>query len=175
MSPRHESADTAPHGDLVITRTFNATRDMVWKAWTAPERLAQWWGPTGYEITVASLDLRPGGVFLYVLKAPSGDEMWGKFVYGDITPPAHMSFVNSFSDKDGGITRHPFSATWPLEVHNDFTLVEADGGTTLTLRGSPVRATVGELATFRENTANVKQGFQGTFAQLDAYLAATQA
>jgi uncharacterized protein YndB with AHSA1/START domain len=48
---------------FVITRIFDAPRERVWKAWTEPERLAQWWGPKGSKIRVVTLELRPGGLF----------------------------------------------------------------------------------------------------------------
>jgi len=49
--------------EFVITRAFDAPREVVWKSWTQAERLAQWWGPKGCAIRVVKLDLRPGGIF----------------------------------------------------------------------------------------------------------------
>ncbi|MEX1031417.1 MAG: SRPBCC domain-containing protein [Paenibacillaceae bacterium] len=69
------------------------------------------------------------------------------------------------------LTRHPGSATWPLEVLNTMTFVEQDGKTTLTLRGAPLNATEEEYNTFKAAHDGVKQGFAGTFAQLEEYLA----
>ena len=75
------SSKAAPVAELTITREFAAPRDLVWKAWTEPERLAQWWGASGSEIRVKALDLRAGGSFLYSMQTPNGPEIWGKFVY----------------------------------------------------------------------------------------------
>lgn len=157
--------------EFVITREFDAPRDLVFKAWTEPERLAQWWGPKGFTMIASKVDLRPGGVFHYGMKGPDGTEMWGNFVYHELAPPERMVFVISFSDENGGVTRHPFSATWPLEVINTMTLTEHHGTTTLTLRGGPINASEEECATFKGGHASMQQGFKGTFDQLAGYLA----
>ena len=157
---------------LTLTRVFNAPRDIVFKAWTEAERLAQWWGPKGLDFVVASMDLRPGGVFHYCMRGPGGAEMWGKLVYEEVVAPERLVFVNSFSDKDGGLTRHPLSATWPLEIHNTLTLTEEDGKTLLTLSGGPVNATEAERQTYEAGRSGLRQGMAGSFTQLDAYLEA---
>lgn len=138
--------------------------------WTETKHLANWWGPKGFELVIANLDLAPGGMFHYQMRNADGFEMWGKFTYHEIEPPHRMVFISSFSDKDGYITRAPFSPTWPLEVMNVLTLEEVGGKTKLTLAGGPVNATDEELKTFREGVASMQQGFGGTFDQLDEYL-----
>ncbi len=162
---------TAAGPQLALTRDFDAPRDLVWKAWTEPERLARWWGPAGSEIGVRSLDLRPGGVFHYGMRAPDGSEMWGRFVYREIEPPQRLVFVSSFSDETGGVTRNPWTAVWPLEVLNALTLAEHGGRTTLTLRGGPINATEEEMQAFAAGAAGMRQGFDGTFGRLERYLA----
>jgi uncharacterized protein YndB with AHSA1/START domain len=157
--------------DLVITRTFDAPRELVFKAWTDPEHLQHWWGPKGFTFGVAKFDFRPGGIFHYSMRSPDGHEMWGKFVYREIVAPEKIVFVNSFSDEKGNITRAPFSPTWPLEILNTLTLSENDGKTTLTLRGGPINATEEEHRTFEARFESIKQGFGGTFDQLADYLA----
>jgi uncharacterized protein YndB with AHSA1/START domain len=157
--------------EFVITRELDAPRDLVFKAWTEPERLAQWWGPQGFTIKVAKVDLRPGGMFLYGMVAPDGSEIWGKFIYREIVPPARMVFVVSFSDENGGMTRHPWAPTWPLEMLNTVTLTEHGEKTTLTLRSSAYNATEEERATFKAGHASMQGGFTGTFNQLVGYLA----
>lgn len=157
--------------ELTITREINAPRDLVFKAFTQAEHLAHWWGPKGFKLIVSSLDLRPDGVFLYCMQAPDGNEMWGKFVYREISAPEKIVFINSFSDKDGNTVRAPFSANWPLEVLNVWTLTEAKGKTTLTLKGHPINASEEEMKMYGEMHSSMNQGFNGTFDQLDAYLA----
>ena len=53
----------AEKNDLVLERVFNAPRDLVWKAWTTPEHLKQWWAPRPYHTPECEMDLRPGGKF----------------------------------------------------------------------------------------------------------------
>ena len=102
---------------FVISRTFDAPRDLVWKAHTQCEHLRHWWGPKGFKITDCKIDLRPGGTFLYGMQPVSGgDKIWGKFVYREIDEPEKLVFVVSFSDENAGITRHPMSSVWPLEI-----------------------------------------------------------
>ncbi len=160
--------------DFVITRVFDAPRDLVWKAWTEAPRLAEWWGPKGCAIRVVKLDVRPGGIFHYAMQFKPGHDMWGRFVYREIVPPERLVYVSSFSDENGGITRAPFSQlnnTWPLEVLNTVTLSEEGGKTTLTVRGAPINATEEERKTFTSMFASMQQGFGGTFDKLAEYLA----
>jgi len=157
--------------EFVITRELDAPRNLVFKAWTEPERLAQWWGPKGFTVKVAKVDLRPGGMFLYGMTAPDGSEMWGKFIYREIVPPERMVFIVSFSDENGGTTRHPMAPTWPIEMLNTVTLTEHGEKTTLTLRSSAYNATEEERATFKAGHASMQGGFGGTFDQLVDYLA----
>jgi uncharacterized protein YndB with AHSA1/START domain len=157
--------------DFVISREFDAPRDLVFKAWTEPERLAQWWGPKGFTMVSTKVDLRPGGIFHYGMRGPDGAEMWGKFVYREIVPPERMVFIVSFSDENGGVTRHPMAPNWPLEMINTLTLTERNGKTTVTLRVAAYAATEEERATFKAGHKSMEGGFGGTFDQLDDYLA----
>jgi uncharacterized glyoxalase superfamily protein PhnB/uncharacterized protein YndB with AHSA1/START domain len=164
-------AAAASDNAFVISRTFKAPRELVWKAWTERGALVQWWGPKGFDIGVADLDFRPGGAFHYSMRTPDSHEMWGKFAYHDIAAPDWLVFSNSFSDKGGGVTRHPMCANWPLEVSNVLTLEERDGKTTLTLRGVPRNASEEERKTFDQSHNNLREGFAGTFDRLEEYLA----
>jgi len=157
--------------EIVITREFDAPRDLVFAAWTEEERMAQWWGPKGFTMTFAKLDLRPGGMFHYGMRGPDGSEMWGKMVYREITPPERLVVVVSFSDENGGTTRHPMAPTWPLEMLNTITFAERAGKTTITLRSSAYNASDEERATFKAGHASMQGGYTGTLNQLDDYLA----
>jgi uncharacterized protein YndB with AHSA1/START domain len=157
--------------ELVITHTFDAPRELVFKAWTESEGLMHWWGPAGFEMHVAKFELRPGGVFHYSMKSPDGQEMWGKFEYREIVEPETLIFTNSFSDAEGNTIRAPFSPVWPLEVLNIMTFTEHEGKTEFTMRGGPINATEEERTAFEAMRDNVKQGFAGTFQQLTDYLA----
>ena len=165
-SPGAEPAER----EFVITRVFDAPRELVFKAWTETERLKHWWGPQGFTMLSCQCDLRPGGVFHYGMRAPDGTVMWGKWVFREIAKPERLVFVGSFSDEAGGATRHPWAPDWPLETLSTVTFAEHDGRTTLTMRGIPVNATESERKTFAAGHSSMQQGWTGTMNQLADYL-----
>jgi uncharacterized protein YndB with AHSA1/START domain len=157
--------------EFAITRVFDAPREKVWKAFTESEHLLRWWGPKGFKMLKGRLDLRPEGVFHYCMRSPMGLRMCGKFVYREIIKPEKIVFVNSFSDEENNLTRHPLEPNWPLEVLNTLTLTEHNGQTTLALKAVPLNATDLENKTFEDGRSSMREGFSGTWDQLDAYLA----
>ena len=110
----------ADNKDFVISRVLDAPRELVWKVFSEPERMKEWWGPKGFTVIASKMDFRPGGIYHYGMQAPNGAAMWGKFVYREIVPPERMVLINSFSDEAGGITRHPMAPTWPLQMLSTF-------------------------------------------------------
>src|SRR5713101_4948827 len=141
-----KAGSNAAERDFVISRVFDAPRDLVWKAFTEPARMKHWWGPKGFTVIASKMDLRPGGTYHYGMKAPDGSAMWGKFVFREVAAPARMVFINSFSDEAGGKTK-------------------------LAIRWSPHNATTEEQKTFDASHDNMRQGWGGTLEQLTAYLA----
>jgi uncharacterized protein YndB with AHSA1/START domain len=172
MAPNPTTAQATPQGkDFVISRVFDAPRNLVWQAFTEPERMRQWWGPKGVKVVKSKMDLRVGGSYHYGMEMPDGKVMWGKFVYREITPPQKLVLINSFSDEAGGLTRHPLSPTWPLQMLSTFTFDEEPGGKTrFTIRWAPYDATEEERKTFDAGHASMTQGWGGTLEQLAAYL-----
>jgi uncharacterized protein YndB with AHSA1/START domain len=164
-------ATTSSEQKFVITRVFEAPRELVWKAFTEPARLDRWWGPEGFSTRVRSLDLRPGGEFRYSQQTPDGKEMWGKWVYREVVPPERLVSVVSFTDAEGNPVRNPFSPGWPLEMLSTATFTEERGKTTLTLEASAYRADDLARKTFADGRGSMEQGFRGTLDRLDAYLA----
>ena len=73
--------------EIVIERVFDAPRELVWKAWTDPEHVAQWWGPHGMKTRVDELDLRVGGDWRYVMLGPDGSEYPQRGTFREIDPP----------------------------------------------------------------------------------------
>lgn len=153
-----------------ISRSYDAPRDRVWQAWTQPERLKHWWGPRGFTVHTCKVDLRPGGTFLYGMRAPDGSEVWGKFVYREIKAPERLVFVVSFSDPQAGVTRHPFSPDWPQYLLSTVEFTEAGGKTKVAVSWVPVDATETEMRTFDEGRESMKMGWGGTLEQLKDYL-----
>lgn len=157
--------------EFVISRTFDAPRDLVWKVFTDPEHMKQWWGPKGVTVVKSDMDLRPGGSFHYAMRTPDGQTMWGKMAYREITPPSRIVFVNSFSDEAGGTTRHPMAPTWPLEMLSTFLFEDLGGKTKFTVHWTPLNASEEEQATFAAGHDSMKQGWGGTLDKLAPYLA----
>jgi uncharacterized protein YndB with AHSA1/START domain len=156
---------------FVIERTFDAPRGLMWKAWTEPERMLHWFGPKGGKMIQAKMDLRPGGIYHYCLQYGEGAPMWGKFVYREIAPQDRMVWINSFSDAEGGITRHPMSPTWPRQLLTVVTFSGAGNKTTVRVEWTPIEATAEELETFENAREGMGGGWGGTFDQLAEYLA----
>ena len=159
---------TAP---FTITRVVDAPRDKIWKVWTEVEHLRHWWGPKGFAVTHCTVDLRPGGIMHYFLRMSDGGEMWGKFVFREIAMPERLVWINSFSDKDGGTTVHPMMADWPREMLTTVSFEMLGGKTRITVQWVPVDdSTEIERKTFDEGRDSMKQGWSGTFEQLESHL-----
>ena len=154
-----------------ISRVYDAPRERVWQAWTEAEHLKKWWGPKGFVVTHCKVELRPGGLMHYCLRTPDGSEMWGRMVYRQIVKPEKLVWINSFSDAKGGVTRHPWHASWPLELHST-ALFEAQGNRTkVTIQWLPADgATEAELKTFDQGRPSMQQGWTGTLDQFGTYL-----
>src|SRR6266404_5691693 len=169
-----EPMETQSEHEFVLTRVFDAPRKLIWKAFTDPEHMKHWWGPKGFTVRITKMDFRPGGTYHYCMRSPDGRDMWGKFVYREIVAPERIVFINSFSDEKGGLTRHPMSPTWPLEMLSTFTFAENDGKTTFTIKWAPHNATETERKTFDDGRKGMQQGWTGTLDQLADYLAKKQ-
>lgn len=160
---------------FVISRTFDAPRDAIWKAFTEPERMQKWWGPKGVSIVSPSMDFRPGGIFHYGMSAPDGSVVWGRQVYREIVRQERIVLVNSFSDAQGGLGRHPMAPSWPLEMLSTFTFSEAGSKTTFEVTWLPLNPTAEERQTFDAGHESMRQGWSGTLEQLAAYVATPSA
>jgi uncharacterized protein YndB with AHSA1/START domain len=167
-TPPAEAGDVQP---FVITRVVDAPRDLVWRVFTEAEHLRRWFGPKGFTMPTCTLDLRPGGIFHYQLRAPDGTELWGKWLFKEIVPPERLVVIVSFSDAQLGTTRHPWAADWPLETLGTTVLTEQGDKTLVTVTWTPYRPTPAEAAAFEAGRDSMRQGWTGTFEQLEAYLA----
>jgi len=72
---------------LVIKRTFDAPRDLVWKVWSDPDQAKEWWGPNGFTLPFVEMDQRPGGKWRAQMRGPDGKDLWQHGVYREIVPP----------------------------------------------------------------------------------------
>jgi uncharacterized protein YndB with AHSA1/START domain len=127
--------------ELVITRVFDAPRELVFKAWTEPKRLMRWWGPKGFTSPVCKIDLRPGGVFLNCMRSPDGKDYWSQGVYREIVKPERIVCTDTFADEKGNPVsprQYGMSPDWPDEALITVTFTEHAGKTRLTLQHSPL-------------------------------------
>jgi uncharacterized protein YndB with AHSA1/START domain len=156
---------------FVISRVLDAPRERVWKAWTDAGELKKWWGPRGFKVHSCKVDLRPGGMFLYGMKAPDGSDVWGRFIYREIAAPEKLVFIVSFSDPQGGVTRHPMSPNWPQHILSSVEFEEqGPRKTKVSVTWLPHEASDAERKTFDEGRDSMKQGWGGTFDQFADYL-----
>jgi len=156
---------------FVISRVFDAPRERVWKAWTDAAELKKWWGPQEFKVHTCKVDLRPGGSFHYGMTAPDGTDTWGKFTYRSIEAPNKLVFIVSFSDPKGGVTRHPWSPNWPLQILSTVEFeAQGQGRTRVMVNWLPHEASDTERQSFEEGRESMKQGWGGTLGQLTGYL-----
>ena len=105
--------------EVVLTRVFDAPRQLVYDAMTQPELLKRWFGPRGWSLPVCEVDLRVGGVWRFVLQGPDGRTMGMRGVYRELAPPDRAVHTESFDD-------------FPGESIVTTVLTESSGQTTLT-------------------------------------------
>lgn len=96
-------ATPAPSGalELVVTRTFDAPRELVFRLWTEPEHLARWWGPRGFETVECAMDVRPGGAWFRRIRSPEGALYTKRGVYREVVPPKRLVFTYVNEDAEG--------------------------------------------------------------------------
>jgi uncharacterized protein YndB with AHSA1/START domain len=159
------------HLPFHISRTFDAPRDLVWNAWTERNQLMKWFGPKGFTMPAATLDLRPNGTFHFHLRSPAGQEMWAKWFFRDIIPPHRITYVSCFSDPEGNVARPPFPDPWPVEMLTTISFAEHEGKTTVTIQTETLNPTEAERHTFHSNFHSMTAGWTGTLDQLATHLA----
>lgn len=122
MDTRRNS-DTANTTDreIIITRTFDAPRELVWEAMTNPEHVVKWWGPNGFSTTIENMDLRVGGMWKHVMHGPDGTDYPNKSVFTEIVKPERIKYSHGGSKKGGPAAQ--FEATWTFEALGDRTRV----------------------------------------------------
>lgn len=118
---------------MFITRVFNAPVEKVWRAWTDPELVKQWWGPEHFTSPGAKIDFRVGGKYLFGMRDPDGNDYWSTGEYVEIVPLKRIVYTDSFSDADGNvISPRQFGLSADFPESQEITLTFEDlGGQTL--------------------------------------------
>jgi uncharacterized protein YndB with AHSA1/START domain len=131
---------------LVIERIFDAPREMIWTAWTEPDRFMRWWGPKDFTCPHSEIDLRVGGKYLFCMRGPVGSDFdkdfWGTGVYREIVPPERLVYTDSFADEHGNVVpaSHYGMSDMPLEMLVTVTFEDLGGKTRMTLRHEGIPA-----------------------------------
>ena len=121
---------------ILITRTIDAPRQLVWQAWTSPEHFMRWWGPKDYTSPFCEIDLRVGGNYLNCMRSPNGRDYWTAGEYLEVEAPHRLVYTDSFSDEKGNIvpaTHYGLGADFPLVTKVTVILEEAGAQTKLTM------------------------------------------
>ena len=121
VASSHTLAVTTPSDrEIVMTRTFDAPRELVWEALSKPEHMREWWGPRGFTMPVCEMDFRVGGAYRFVQRGPDGAEYGFRGEYREIVPPERIGWTFEFEGMPGSISV------------DTMTLTEEDGKTTIT-------------------------------------------
>ena len=156
---------------FTISRVFHAPRALVYQVHTEPSHLGCWLSPEGFASIHSNMDFREGGIYHYGLEGPHGMQMWGKQMYREILPNEKLVYIQSFSDKDGGLTRHPMSPSWPLQMLATVTFESiGEQKTRLTISWQPYEPDEAGSITFDAARTGMRQGFGGMFAKLNVYV-----
>jgi uncharacterized protein YndB with AHSA1/START domain len=99
--------------EIIITRVFDAPRELVWQAMTDPLRVVHWWGPRGFSTTIETMEVRPGGVWKHTMHGPDGANYPNKSVFKEVVEPERIVYTHSGGREGGpGVS---FVATWTFD------------------------------------------------------------
>ena len=109
-------------GEMILTRVFDAPRDLVWKLWSEPEHIVKWWGPKGFTLPGCEMDFRPGGTYRFVMRGPDGQDNPFHGVYREIVRNERIVFTAILDNLPGH------------ELLTTVTFADEGGKTKLTVR-----------------------------------------
>ena len=152
-----------PYGEktITLTRVFDAPRALVWRAWTEPKMMAQWFGPRGFTSSVPQLDVRVGGALRIVMHGPDGNDYPMKGVFSEVGAPERLVFTNIAIDNDGNHL---------LEGETVVTFTEHDGKTELIMKSHMV----GLVPIAAQMLAGMEAGWTQTIDKLEELVAKPQ-
>ena len=123
MTKNKTDAASTVDREIVITRVLDAPRELVFRAWTEPDHVVKWWGPQGFTTTTKEMDVRPGGVWRFVMHGPDGRDYKNKIVFSEVTKPERLVYAHA----DDGETE-------PVSFQVTVTMDDQGGKTKLTMR-----------------------------------------
>jgi uncharacterized protein YndB with AHSA1/START domain len=163
MSETMKTQLTTPSDrEMLVTRTFDAPRDLVWQMWTKAEHLQHWWGPDGWSLPVCEIDFRPGGSWFYCMAGPDDMQSCGKATYLEIQAPERLVYEDAFTDAEG----NPMADMPVAHIILEF-VADGDKTTVLNTVRYPTREARDQVLAM-----GVQAGIDQTWNRLEAYLAA---
>jgi len=142
---------TERESELVITRVFDAPRELVWRAWTDPEHFRHWWGPKEYTCPSCTIDLRPGGAWHAAMRGPDGKDLWSKGIYKEIVEPERIVSTDFFSNEAGehvDPAEYGLPPEFPAEMLVTLTFEDLGGKTRLTVHQSMPAAMAKQMGAY---------------------------
>jgi len=118
MAATDSSAMATSDREIVITRVFDAPRELVFEVWTDPEHMVQWWGARGFTTTIHEMDVRPGGVWRFVMHGPDGTDYDNKVVFVEVVKPERLLYDHGAGDESD---LPPFRETVTFDEEGDKT------------------------------------------------------
>lgn len=112
--------DSTADREIVIKRLLNAPRDLVFSVWTDPLHIAEWWGPDGFTNTIHSMDVRPGGVWKFMMHGPDGTDYPNRIDYTEVVRPSKISYLHGSGDPTNS---DQFEGIITFEDHGQRTLI----------------------------------------------------
>lgn len=143
--------------EIAATRVFDAPRELVWEVWTDPDHIAKWWGPNGFTTTTYTMELKPGGVWRYVMHGPDGRDYQNKVTYLEVVEPERLVYTLGGGDD-----------VEPVSHHVTVTFADLRGKTRVDMR--MVFASAGARTHVIE-TYGAFEGLKQHLGRLEAYLA----
>ena len=122
---------------LIITREFDAPKEIVWKAMTDTEIMKRWWGPETFTAPIIRSDFRVGGKYHFCMRSPEGKDYWSTGEYKEIIPFKKIVNTDSFADADGNVisaSEYGMGSDWPDALLVTFDFEETDGKTTMSAK-----------------------------------------
>jgi len=126
VAERNEQQEPVALREIVTRRVFDAPPSLLWEAWTDPDRIAKWWGPVGFTTTTHSMDMRPGGVWLFTMHGPDGVNYPNRVIFREVVPGKKLSYVQDDDDRPVGEQQ--------IQFETEVLFEELQGKTMLTLR-----------------------------------------
>jgi uncharacterized protein YndB with AHSA1/START domain len=121
---------------VVVSRSFDAPLELLWKAWTEPEHFMKWYGPKDFTTPSCEIDLKVGGRHLWSMKSPDGRQMYYTGTYKEIVPMERIVYTDSLSDAEGNVmspSAMGMPEGSPTSMDVTVTFIYEDGKTTVTV------------------------------------------